>query len=105
MSLENEVKAVETKVETVVAEVKKEVETVVEKVEAAVIEIKAEERLFLRECELEFLKSQVELQRLQKVAETKTKEYQSFVEKLVAKYMIDKSKYVFDGVTNTFKKL
>ena len=98
MSIENVVKEVET-------EVKKEVEAVVEKVEAAVIEIKAEERLFLRECELEFLKSQVELQRLQKVAETKTKEYQSFVEKLVARYLIDKSKYVFDGVTNTFKKL
>ena len=105
MSLENEVKSVETKVETVAAEVKKEVETVVEKVEAAVIEIKAEERLALRECELEYLKATIELQRLQKVMETKTKEYQSTVEGLVVKYTVDKAKYVFDGTINAFKKL
>ena len=98
MSIENVVKEVET-------EVKKEVEAVVEKVEAAVIEIKAEEKLALRECELEYLKATMEIQRLQKVMETKTKEYQSTVEGLVAKYAIDKAKYVFDGTVNAFKKL
>ena len=105
MSLENEVKAVETKVEVVYAEAKKEVEAVVEKVEAAVIEIKAEEKLALRECELEYLKATMEIQRLQKVIESKTKEYQSAVEGLVSRYAVDKAKYVFDGTINAFKKL
>jgi len=105
MNVENVVKEVEAKAETVAAEVKKEVEAVVEKVEVSVIEIKAEEKLVLRECELEYLKATMELQRLQKVMESKTKEYQSTVESLVKVYAIDKAKYVFDGTINAFKKL
>lgn len=103
--LENVVKEVEAKVETVAAEVKKEAEVVVAKVEAAVISITAEERLLLADAELEYLKATSEIQRLTKITEAKAKEYQSAVEGFVVKYGIDKAKYVFEGATRVFKKL
>jgi hypothetical protein len=113
MSLEtevvSEVKAVETKVETVadavVADVKAEVVKVEDKVKAAVVEIKAEEKLFLREAELEFLKAQMEIQRLSKITEEKSKGYQLYVENLFKTYVLDKAEYVFDGAINAFRKL
>lgn len=120
MSVETEVKAVEqavvaeaTKVETevktvaeaVVADVKAEVAKV-EKVEkAAVVNIKAEEQLVLRNAELEFLKAQMEIQRLSKITEAKSKEYTTYVEGLFKTYVLDRAEYVFDGAINAFKKL
>ena len=95
MSLETEVKAVEGEVKAEVvkveadvkaevvkveAEVKAEVAKVEAEVKAAVVQIKAEEKLFLREAELEFLKAQMEIQRLTKVAEDKSKAYQAYIE-------------------------
>ena len=100
--IEGEVKAVETKVETVAEAVVAKVE---EKIKAAIVEIKAEEQLVLRTLELDFLKLQMELQRLSKLAEEKSKTYQTTVEGLFSTYIISKAEYVFDGVTNTFKKL
>jgi hypothetical protein len=47
----------------------------------------------------------MELQRLSKLAEEKSKAYQTTVEGLFSTYIISKAEYVFDGVTNTFKKL
>lgn len=107
---------VEAKVETVadaVAADAKAVEAktvaVVEKVEAvvkaALVNIVADEKLFLREAELEFLKIQVEIQRLSKAAEAKSKSYTDYVEQLFVKYALTKLEYVFDGAVNAFKKL
>jgi hypothetical protein len=100
--IEGEVKAVETKVETVAEAAVAKVE---EKIKAAIVEIKAEEQLVLRNAELEFLKSQMEIQRLSKIAEAKSKEYTTYVEQLFLKYGVTKAEYVFDGAINAFKKL
>ena len=107
--LENVVTAVEGEVksvaEAVVAEAAKVEEKVVEAVKAATVEIKAEEQLVLRNAELTYLKSQMEIQRLSKVAEEQSKQYQAYVEGLFTKYGLDKLSYVFDGGVNAFKKL
>ena len=111
--IEGEVKAVEAKAETVaaavVAGVEAKVEAVVEKVEAvvkaALVNIVADEKLFLREAELEFLKAQMEIQRLSKLAEAKSKSYTDYIESLFVKYGLTKTEYVFDGAINAFKKL
>ena len=100
--IEGEVKAVETKVETVAAAVVAKVE---EKVKAAIVEIKVEEQLFLRSAELEFLKIQMEIQRISKLAEAKSKAYTEYVEQLFVKYGVTKAEYVFDGAVNAFKTL
>jgi hypothetical protein len=111
MSIENEVKAEVAKVEgEVVAEVKTVAEAVVEEVKAVeakakaeLVQLSADEKLFLREAELEYLKATMEIQRIQKITEAKTKQYQEFVENLFKKYVLDKSEYVFDGAVNVFK--
>ena len=100
--IEGEVKAVETKVETVAEAVVAKVE---EKIKAAIVEIKAEEQLVLRNLELDFLKLQMELQRLSKVAEAKSKSYTDYIESLFVKYGLTKAEYMFDGAVNAFKKL
>ena len=100
--IEGEVKTVETKVETVAEAVVAKVE---EKIKAALVNIVADEKLFLREAELEFLKAQMEIQRLSKVAEAKSKSYTDYIESLFVKYGVTKAEYVFDGAVNAFKKL
>ena len=100
--IEGEVKTVETKVETVAEAVVAKVE---EKIKAALVNIVADEKLFLREAELEFLKAQMEIQRLSKVAEAKSKSYTDYIESLFVKYGLTKAEYVFDGAVNAFKKL
>ena len=117
MSIETEVKAVEGKVEAEVVKAETEVKTVAEAVvseakaevakveKAAVVNIKAEEQLVLRNAELEFLKAQMEIQRLSKITEAKSKEYTSYIEGLFKTYVLDKAEYVFDGAINAFKKL
>ena len=120
MSIETAVKAVEATVEgevktvaeSVVAEAQKvegevvaEVKKVEEKVKAALVDIKAEEKLFLSDAELEFLKAQLEIQRLQKIADAKSKAYTEYVENLFKTYVLDKASYVFDGAVRNFKKL
>ena len=99
--------------ETVVAEVEKVAEgvgaaveaKVEEVVKAAKVDITAEEKLFLREAELEYLKATMEIQRLTKITEDKSKSYQAYIENLLTKYGISKTEYVFDAVVNAFKKL
>ena len=100
--IEGEVKAVETKVETVAEAVVAKVE---EKIKAALVNIVADEKLFLREAELEYLKAQMEIQRLSKLAEAKSKSYTDYIESLFVKYSLTKAEYVFDGAVNAFKKL
>ena len=98
MSAETVVEAVEQKVETVAKEV-------VEKVKEALVSINAEEKLVLREAELDYLKAQMEIQRLSKITEAKSKEYQTYIEGLFKKYALDKATYMFDAAVNQFKKL
>lgn len=83
----------------------KEVEKVAEVVLAAVVEISAEEKLILRETELEYLKAVMETQRLQKIIEEKAKAFPAFVDTLVKKYGLDKTKYTFDSTSNSFRKI
>jgi predicted DsbA family dithiol-disulfide isomerase len=99
------VQAVEDEAKKVETEVKTEVAKLEPAVKAATVKIKAEESLVLREAELEYLKSQMEIQRLSKVAEAKSKEYTAYVEKLFKTYVLDKAEYAFDGAVNIFKKL
>lgn len=90
------------KVEGEVAAVAEKVE---EKIKAALVQISTDEKLFLREAELEFLKAQMEIQRLQKIADAKSKAYTEFVESLFTKYGVSKAEYIFDGAVNVLKKL
>jgi hypothetical protein len=103
--LENIVKAVEGEAKKIEGEVVAVAEKAVEVVKAALVQVVAEEKLFLREAELEYLKAQLEIQRLGKIAEEKSKAYQAFVENLFVKYGLSKAEYVFDGTVNAFKKL
>lgn len=103
--VEGAVAAVEGEAKSVAEAVVAEVAKVEEKVKAAVVQITADEKLFLREVELEFLKAQMEIQRLTKLAEEKSKSYTANIEQLFVKYGITKAEYVFDGTVNVFKKL
>lgn len=106
MSTETEVKS---EVEAVVAKVETVAEAVVAEVKAdvkkATVEITTEEKLFLRETELEYLKAQMEMQRLTKITEGKSKDYQAYIESLLKKYVISKTEFMFDATINAFKKL
>jgi hypothetical protein len=99
---EGEAKSVATAVEAEVKKVEGEIKPEIKK---ALVEITAEEKLFLREAELEWLKSQTEIKRLSTLAEEKSKSYTAFVESLIKKYGVDKASYVFDATINAFKKL
>lgn len=102
MTVETEVKSV---VEAVEVEAKKVEGEVVKAEKAAVVQIKADEKLVLADAELEYLKATSEIQRLTKITEAKSKEYQSYVENLFKVYALDKAEYIFDGAVRTFKKL
>jgi hypothetical protein len=47
----------------------------------------------------------MEIQRLSKLAEEKSKTYTAYIENLYKTYVITKVEYVFDGSVNAFKKL
>ena len=103
-----EVKAVETKVETAVksavAEVKKVEEKIVHTAENAVIAITAEEKLAIRELENKFLKTQMEITRLQNVAQEVQKNFPMLIEQLKQKYVVDPATYVFDSNKLEFRR-
>lgn len=114
MSVEQTVVA---EVEKVAGEVKAAAEAVVEKAEAVVeekavavekaakVDISTEEKLFLREAELEYLKATMDIQRLTKITEEKSKSYSAYIEGLLKKYALTKAEYAFDATVNAFKKL
>lgn len=102
---ENVVNAVESAAKAVEGEVKTVAEAVVAEVKKAVVNIKAEEELVLRNAELTYLKTQMEMQRLQKIAEDESKKYQTYVEILFKTYGLDKLSYMFDGTVNAFKAI
>ncbi len=98
MELKEELKAVENAVE---GEVKK----IEEAVKAAIVSLTGDEKFALRDIELEYLKTQMEIQRLTKVAEPKAKQYQEVVEGLMQKYALSKAEYVFDAAKLAFTKI
>jgi hypothetical protein len=103
--VEKAVEDVKSVAEEVVTEAKKVEGEVVTKVKEALIQIAAEEKLVLREAELEYLKAQMEIQRLSKITEAKSKEYQAYIEGLFMQYGLAKTEYMFDAAVNQFKKL
>ena len=103
-----EVKAVETKVETAVKGAVAEVKTVEEKIvhtaENAVVAITAEEKLVIRELENKFLKTQMEITRLQSIAQEVQKNFPALIEQLKQKYVVDPATYVFDSAKLEFRR-
>lgn len=120
---ETEVKSLieraEDTVKTLVAEVKDEVKTLVPEVEAAAkaaelkivkfatavrVDITDAEKVVATKLENEFLKAEVEINRLKKIQENVSKQFPQFVESLVKKYAVNPVTHVFDNVELAFKK-
>lgn len=98
----------EDAVKAVKGEAKKVEEAVVAKVEevkAAIVSLTGDEKFLLRDIELEYLKAQMEIQRLSKITESKSKDYQTAVDGLLKKYLLDKAEYIFDGTKLAFNKI
>lgn len=108
MNLQEEVKAVETKVEEVAGEVKVEATKLVEEVKTEVKkltqELTTEEKLFIRETENKYLKAQIELNRLSQIAGQAQRDFSSKVEELTKRYLLNPAEYIFDNVELIFKK-
>ena len=103
--VEGEVVAEEKKVEgEVVAEEKKVEGEVVAKAEEVMKDISAEEKLLLTKMENEFLKGQMELQRIQANVKRISEIYPKKVEELAVKYAIDLKTWAFDGMELVFRK-
>lgn len=109
MELEKELKAVETAVESEVVKVEDAVVKVAEEVKtevkAALVALTGDEKFLLRDTELEYLKAQMEIQRLTRVAEAKGLEYRNAVDSFLKKYALDKAEYIFDGAKLAFTKI
>jgi hypothetical protein len=119
MALENEVKEIEQKAEAVVAEVKTEAakvegEVVAEakKIEGAVVaevkkltqELSADEKLAIREIENQYLKAQIEINRLSQITKEAQQKFTTIVEGLAKKYVLNPAEWVFDNVELIWKK-
>jgi len=108
MSVETEVKAVETTIVKVAEEVKAEVVKVAEEVKAEVKkltqELTAEEKLAIREIEVAYLKAQGQIQSLVQTTTKAQADFTKTVEDLTKKYALDPALYVFDNVLLQFKK-
>jgi len=97
---------------TVVEEVKQEIVKVAEEVKAEVVkvvekatqELSAEEKLVIREIENEYLKAQIEINRLSQITQKAQKSFTDTVEGLVKKYAVSSAEWVFDNVSLTFKR-
>jgi hypothetical protein len=94
-TIEGEVKAIETKV----------VEKVEELVYAARVEITDSEKLVLRTIETEFLKAQLEVNRLTSILKTTQEQFTKKIKELTTKYVVDEAVYAFDAVEQVFKKI
>jgi hypothetical protein len=88
--------------------VKQEVVEVAEEVKAEVVkatqELGAEEKLVIREIENEYLKAQIEINRLSQITQNAQKRFTDTVENLVKKYAVSPAEWVFDNVSLTFKR-
>jgi hypothetical protein len=96
---------VETPVENKTEGVLAAVESKADKIVAAVrIELTDAEKLVIRNVENEYLKAQMELQRLSSVTQNASRQFTNTVESYVKKYAIDPAVHVFDTVELVFKK-
>ena len=89
------VKNLEAKAEAAVKAVEGEVEKKVEEVKE--ILISAEEKLVIREVENTFLKSRLEINRLEKQAEEAQRKFPAIIEGLKNKYKVDPAIFLFDS--------
>ena len=103
-----EVKAVEMEAEAAVNTVKKVLNTATGEVThvatGAVVAITAEEKLVIRELENKFLKTQMEITRLQSIAQEVQKNFPALIEQLKQKYVVDPATYVFDSAKLEFRR-
>lgn len=106
------VKDVVQEVEDVAVEVKDEVVKVAKTVEAEIVsvaqkirqEIESEEKVIITKMENEFLKAQLEIQRLQTTVATTQKSYPEYIKNLAEKYALNIAEWSFDAVELVFKK-
>ena len=68
-------------------------------------EISTEEKLIVREIENEYLKAQMEIQRLSQITQAAQKKFTTTVETMTKKYAIDPATFIFDNVALVFKKI
>ena|ERR1035437_3582149 len=95
--LNEEVKAIE-------AEVVKVIEEVVPEVKKMFQELTVEEKLIIREIENEYLKAQMEIQRLSQITQGSQKKFTDFVESLVKKYGVTPAEWIFDNLKLIFTR-
>src|ERR1035437_1057359 len=95
MTVEAEVKAVEAEVVAVAEKAAVEVKKLTQ-------ELTAEEKLAIREIENEYLKAQMEIQRLSQITQGAQKKFTDTVETLVKKYGVEPATWVFDNLKLIF---
>ena len=93
-----------TVIEEVKAEVVKVIEAVVPEVKKMIQELTAEEKLGIREIENEYLKAQMEIQRLSQITQGAQKKFTDTVESLVKKYGVAPTEWVFDNLKLQFTR-
>lgn len=104
--------SVVTEVEKLATEFKDEAVKVVEAVKAEAValeqkvrqEIASEEKVIITKMENEFLKAQMEIQRLQTIVSTTQKSYPEYIKNLAEKYSLNIAEWTFDAVELLFKK-
>jgi hypothetical protein len=66
--------------------------------------LSAEEKLIIREIENEYLKAQIEINRLSQITQSAQKKFTDTVEGLVKKYGVSPAEWLFDNVSLQFKR-
>jgi phenylalanyl-tRNA synthetase alpha subunit len=99
MTIEAEVKTVEAEV---VAQVEKAAAEVKAEVKKLTQELTAEEKLAIREIENEYLKAQMEINRLSQITQGAQKKFTDTVENLVHKYTVSPAEWAFDNLKLIF---
>jgi type IV secretory pathway VirB4 component len=95
---------VEANVKAMEAEAVKVVEAIVPEVKKMIQELTAEEKLVIREIENEYLKAQMEIQRLSQTTQGAQKKFTDFVESLVKKYVVNPTEWTFDNLKLVFTR-
>lgn len=92
----------------VIEAVEAEVVKVAEEVKAEAVkltqELTAEEKLGIRELENEYLKAQMEIQRLSQITQGAQKKFTETVDSLVKKYEVSPAEWVFDNLKLVFTR-
>lgn len=99
-------------VKEIMGHVVEEVKEVVQEVETKAValeqkvrqEIASEEKVIITKMENEFLKAQMEIQRLQTIVSTTQKSYPEYIKNLAEKYSLNIAEWTFDAVELLFKK-